>query len=79
MIQVKINEREQEPQQKPFPKLMITTSDSNVKDRIILFTSETHGVVINVGSLSSCYAGEYGEWNSNVFVDYNEPITIQNT
>lgn len=62
-------------QEKPFPKLMVTTDD----ERIVFFISPQKGICLKVGSVDNSFVGEYyHKWNMDKFTDYNEPITIQN-
>lgn len=73
MITVKTTTREkQEP--KPFPKLMISDNGN-----IVLFTEPDFGTLIVASSTIGEEIGYYHEsWDTEVFTDYNEPITIQN-
>ena len=60
---------------KPFPKLMISGDDDK---RIILFTDNEVGVVVQEGNPYYGIGYYFTEWNMIGFTDYNEPITIQN-
>lgn len=72
MINVTLGEvKPQSP--KPFPKLMIA---KDVKGFIVLFYNSTTGVCV---TKSGHYdVGELYKSGSELFIDYNEPITIQN-
>ena len=76
MINVTIGESK--PQEKPFPKLMI----SNDGKSIVFFFNPNFGFPIKDGdNLFANATYEYnaaGLWNLHLFTDYNEPITIQN-
>ena len=75
MITVTLGEAK--PQEKPFPKLMISALSPNTKDDLVLFLSEKCGVKLS-GS-GGTIIGEYSkDWWMEYFTDYNEPITIQN-
>lgn len=70
---------EVKPQEKPFPKLMISTEKSKVTGRIVFFKTIGRGTVISVGSVDTVVIGEYRiNFDMDYFTDYNEPITIQN-
>lgn len=77
MITVTLNKPKQE--EKPFPKLMITTSNASADNRIVLFFDNNKGVCLQVGDKTTAYVGEVSEWKLENFTDYNEPVTIQNT
>jgi hypothetical protein len=73
MITVTVGE--QKPQEKPFPKLMIS---SDFKE-IVFFIESEYGVMITYSGdgpdrRKQCHAG----YNMEFFTDYNEPITLQN-
>jgi hypothetical protein len=75
MINVTLGEVE--PQEKFFPKLMKGKKDNDV----VLFYSEKTGIVIHKDSAASAFYsfGSYRtDWVMSAFVDYNEPITLQN-
>ena len=65
---------------KPFPKLMEATSKAN-KDHgiIVLFETKGKGVVVMTVESSE---KEVGYWSDafieSCFIDFNEPLTIQN-
>lgn len=72
MITVKTATEEQKP--KPFPKLMKSTIGN-----IVLFTGPYFGTLIVPSHTIGKEIGYYHEsWDTEVFTDYNEPITIQN-
>ena len=72
MITVKTTEVKKEP--KPFPKLM-----KSEKGNVVLFIDEDCGTLIIPSPTNSEKTGFYHElWEIGEFVDYNEPITIQN-
>lgn len=60
----------------PFPKLMIHYNNG----RIILFTSQSEGVVVNRGTiLSSFHVGEYSKgWTSVLYRDYKGSVCLEN-
>ena len=71
MIKVK-TEVKQEP--KPFPKLMKSETGN-----IVLFTEPDFGTLIVASSTIGKEIGYWQKsWDTEVFTDYNEPITIQN-
>ncbi len=68
---------ESKPQEKPFPKLMI----SQLTETVVLFTSPKVGMVVLSGKKNhaSYEIGEYViDFTMNKFTDFNEPITLQN-
>ena len=72
MITVKTTTEKQEP--KPFPKLMISENGN-----IVLFSEPDFGTLIVPSSTIGKEIGYWHEsWDTEVFTDYNEPITIQN-
>jgi hypothetical protein len=82
-IKVTLGATENTQQEKPFPKLMISTTHGN---RIVLATGKHNGgdyQVLRISGFGSEIDGTMFEKFSlfekgHQFVDYNEPITIQN-
>jgi hypothetical protein len=51
----------------------------SINGNIVLFTEPDFGTLIVASSTISKEIGYYHEsWDTEVFTDYNEPITIQN-
>jgi hypothetical protein len=72
-IKVTLGATENTQQEKPFPKLMVST-----KSNIIVFML-SKGVGVSLSAKAPYEFGYYtDEWASDNFTDYNEPITIQN-
>jgi hypothetical protein len=72
---IKVTIGESKPQEKSFPKLMITTDNT----RIVFFVSNRRGVQINGEKAFFDKFVHYSDnWAMELFTDYNEPITIQN-
>ena len=72
---IKVIVGEQEPQEKPFPKLMIS---SDYKE-IVFFIKSKCGVMITYSDEGPDRRKEYyDKYNMECFTDYNEPITLQN-
>ena len=77
-INVMLNE--QNSQEKKFPKLMIACKNAGSDDGIIvLFTEASVGTVIKTVKSSEKYISyQSSNFYMECFIDYNEPITIQN-
>jgi hypothetical protein len=73
MINVTIGESK--PQEKPFPKLMIATKGA-WKGLVCFFEEPEKGFLIN--GKSSLTIGYADNFIMEQFVDFNEPITLQN-
>jgi hypothetical protein len=72
MIKVTVGEQKTQ-SEKPFPKLMISTSD-----RIVFMVKFRHGFMLHEKG-EGWGVGYYSEsWAMEDFTDYNEPITLQN-
>ncbi len=73
---------ESKTQEKPFPKLMVLkqglSDDYKNKGMVVLFTKNNTGTVIanpenyNIGEWQQC-------WSIELFTDYNEQVTLQNS
>ena len=57
--------------EKPFPKIMKQARSNN----FVLFNSPRHGVCLN-GANTGIF---FTVLNMDLFVDYNEPVTLQNS
>ena len=64
-----------------FPKLMVAKYNSNNDEgMIVLFSSHGVGTVISVPASSDKKIGDHKDsWVYTCFIEYNTPITIQNT
>jgi len=72
-IKVKLGATENTQEIKPFPKLMKSTKTS----LIVLMIKKGTGLTLT--ETTFYYCGDFIEsFDMNVFIDYNEPITIQN-
>lgn len=72
---IKVTLGEANTQEKPFPKLMIATDTG----RIVFFICERKGFQLNTVDRKTFKEQHYSEyWSMTRFVDYNEPITLQN-
>ena len=75
MIKVTLGAEEETPKEKPFPKLMRW----NGKERLIVLFHEAESGVVLLSETSDWNTGEYyDKFDMGQWVDYNEPITIQN-
>jgi hypothetical protein len=81
-IKVTLGATENTQQEKPFPKLMIDRIgyECGIKHNrclIVFFEKPSCGTVIQTSTSwpIGCYSDA---WIDEAFVDYNEPITIQN-
>lgn len=65
-------------EEKPFPKLMRQNTDKY--NLVVLFTAAGCGTVILDTDKEDPYAvGHHSlDWAEKHFIDYNEPVTIQN-
>ena len=72
MINVTVGEQKTQ-SEKPFPKLMISTSD-----RIVFMIKYSHGFMLHDKGEGRDIGYYCESWSMEDFTDYNEPITIQN-
>lgn len=73
-IKVKLGATENTQQEKPFPKLM----KSERSGAIVYFTKRGCGLVVVESENGGDFNSQPYGWDTAVFTDYNEPITIQN-
>lgn len=80
MIKVTLGEAKTQ-EEKLFPKLMVAKKLATYDEGIIvLFECEKSGVVLRTVPTSSKWIGYYSDsFVMDCFIDYNEPITIQNS
>lgn len=84
MINVTTNNELNKKSSKPYPKLMKCVGESWAKGAIVLFTCSGTGVQLSQAvdgdqSFPSTSDGGYSDcWDMLNFIDYNEPITLQN-
>ncbi len=77
MINVTLGEAK--PQEKPFPKLMIITSNEGGDEgSVILFQSPGVGTTVFTNNKRYPIGYHCCTWFMERFTDYNEPITLQN-
>lgn len=70
---MKSTKEDKEKEESKYPKMGITHTDM-----VVLFWSETQGVVIHSGQ-SARYVGEYfDEWIMSGFTDYHGKIILEN-
>ena len=75
-IKVTLGATENTQQEKPFPKLM----KSEKSGAIVYFIKRGCGLVVveSKGKIGGTFESEPFGWDTSIFTDYNEPITIQN-
>lgn len=76
MINVTLHNEQKEVEVKPFPKLMIGIGP--YKGGIVYFVKHSVGIGLKFGGDVVSITSFEDNWPMRYFVDYNEPLTIQN-